>query len=173
MLKVSAIRPDGLQEAENKAVISPSMIDPSIEVRNGDLLISRANTTALVGLACYVRDLRPFLMLSDKTLRLNVDSNFAVPEFIGYLLQTSSSRRQIETSGTGSSGSMKNISQDEIRSLILPMPGIKEQYRILVSLESSRERLDVLRREVSKLRLLKAGLMDDLLAGRVLVGAHA
>lgn len=173
VLKVSAIRPDGLQEAENKAVISSSMIDASIEVRNGDLLISRANTTALVGLACYVRDPQPFLMLSDKTLRLSIDSSFAVAEFIGYLLQASSSRRQIETSGTGSSGSMKNISQDEIRSLILPLPGIQEQYRILASLESSRERLDVLRREVSKLRLLKTGLMDDLLAGRVRVGVHA
>jgi type I restriction enzyme S subunit len=67
---------------------------------------------------------------------------------------------------------MKNISQDEIRSLILPLPGIQEQHRILASLESSRKRLDVLRREVSKLRLLKAGLMDDLLVGRVLVGVR-
>src|SRR6266567_988456 len=125
-------------------------------------LISRANTPSLVGLACYVHEPRPGLMLSDKTLRLNIDSRLAIPRFIGYLLQASSSRRQIEMSGTGSSGSMKNISQDEIRSLVLPLPRMQEQYRILASLESSRKRLDVLRREVSKLRLLKTGLMDDL-----------
>jgi type I restriction enzyme, S subunit len=171
VLKVSAIRPDGLQETENKVVTRSSLIDVNIEVKPGNLLISRANTPALVGLACYVRDTCSRLMLSDKTLRLNIDSKLAVPEFVGYLLQTSSSRRQLETSGTGSSGSMKNISQAEIRSLILPLPQVDEQYRILANLESTRVRLDVLRRELSKLRLLKAGLMDDLLTGRVRVGA--
>ena len=55
MLKVSAVRPDGLQEDENKVVTRPSLIDAEIEIKHGDLLISRANTPALVGLACYVR----------------------------------------------------------------------------------------------------------------------
>lgn len=66
-------------------------------------------------------------MLSDKTLRLNVDSMVAAPEFIGYLLAASSSRRQIETNGTGSSGSMKNISQDEIRSIVIPLPSLQDR----------------------------------------------
>ena len=171
VLKVSAVRPDGLQEDENKAAIWPSLIDPSIEVKDGDLLISRANTPTLVGLTCYVRNPRSYLMLSDKTLRLKINSNLAAPEFISYLLQISSSRRQIEMSGTGSSGSMKNISQGEIRSLVLPLPGIQEQYRILASLESFKGRLDLLRRELSKLQLLRGGLMDDLLTGRARVGA--
>ena len=135
VLKVSAVRPDGLQETENKAVTKSYLIDPNIEIRHGDLLISRANTPSLVGLACYVHEPRPGLMLSDKTLRLNIDSRLAIPRFIGYLLQASSSRRQIEMSGTGSSGSMKNISQDEIRSLVLPLPRMQEQYRILATVE--------------------------------------
>ena len=112
-------------------------------------------------------------MLSDKTLRLNIDSELAVPEFVGYLLQSPSCRRQIETSGTGSSGSMKNISQDEIRSLIIPLPGIQEQIgKSSTSVGGPTVHLDVLRRELSKLRLLKQGLMDDLLTGRVRVGAR-
>jgi len=167
VLKVSAVRPDGLQETENKAVTKSYLIDPNIEIRHGDLLISRANTPSLVGLACYVHEPRPGLMLSDKTLRLNIDSRLAIPRFIGYLLQASSSRRQIEMSGTGSSGSMKNISQDEIRSLVLPLPRMQEQYRILATVENASLRVDALRRELSKLRLLKQGMMDDLLTGRV------
>jgi type I restriction enzyme S subunit len=173
VLKVSAIRPDGLQELENKIVTRSSLIDPSVEVRHGDLLISRANTPAMVGLVCYVRNPRSCLMLSDKSLRLNVDSGRAIPEFISYLLQTPSSRRQIEVSGTGSSGSMKNISQEEIRSLIIPIPGIQEQSRILTRVDGMRVRLDILRRELSKRRMLKQGLMDDLLTRRVRVGVSA
>ena len=173
VLKVSAIRPDGLQEAENKVVTQLSLIDSRIEVRHGDLLMSRANTPMLVGLACYVRNPRSCLMLSDKTLRLNVDLRKAVPEFLAYVLQAPSSRCQLESSGTGSSGSMKNISQAEICSLAVPLPEVQEQYRILTRLEGLRVYLDALRRELSKLQMVKRGLMDDLLTGRVRVGAVA
>lgn len=173
VLKVSAIRPDGLQETENKVVTRRSLIDSNIEVRHDDLLISRANTPALVGLACYVREPRPRLMLSDKTLRLKVDLRLAASEFLAYLLQASFSRRQLEASGTGSSGSMKNISQAEIRSLVLPLPDVQEQYRILDRLEAARADLYALRSELSKLRLIKRGLMNDLLTGRVRMGVSA
>lgn len=163
VLKVSAIRPQGLQETENKVVIQPSLIDPSIEVKHGDLLVSRANTPTLVGLACYVSRPRSGLMLSDKTLRLNIDSTLALPKFISYLLQAPFSRRQIETSGTGSSGSMKNISQDEIRSLILPLPGIQEQYRLAESLDTADEAIQSAERLITKLEQDKQGLSHDLL----------
>ena len=163
VLKVSAIRSDGLQETENKVVIQPSLIDPSIEVKHGDLLISRANTPALVGLACYVRKPRSGLMLSDKTLRLNIDSTLALPEFISYLLQAPFSRRQIETSGTGSSGSMKNVSQDEIRSLVLPLPGIQEQYRLAEILDTLDEAIRSTERLISKLEQAGQSLRRDLL----------
>ena len=167
VLKVSAIRPDGLQESENKAVIQPTLIDPSIEVKHGDLLISRANTPALVGLACYVRKPRSGLMLSDKTLRLNIDSTLALPRYIRHLLQASFSRCQIETSGTGSSGSMKNISQDEIRSLILPLPGIQEQRKLTEILDTADEEIRATEQIIGKLEQIKRGLIHKLLTSGI------
>jgi type I restriction enzyme S subunit len=163
VLKVSAVRPDGLQETENKVVIQPSLIDPSIEVKDGDLLVSRANTPALVGLACYVRKPRAGLMLSDKTLRLAIDSRLALPQFVSYLLQAPFSRRQIETSGTGSSGSMKNISQDEIRSLVLPLPGIQEQYRLAEILGTADEMIRATESLLAKLERTGRGLLHDVI----------
>ena len=163
VLKVSAIRSSGLQETENKAVIRPSLIDPSVEVKNGDLLVSRANTPVLVGLACYVREPRSGLMLSDKTLRLNIDSKLALPKFVSYLLQAPFSRRQIEVNGTGSSGSMKNISQDEIRSLVLPLPGIQEQYRLTEILDTADKVIRATEQLIAKLEHTKQGLLHDLL----------
>ena len=169
VLKVSAIRPDGLEEIENKAVIQPSLIDRNIEVRHGDLLISRANTPALIGLACHVRNPRSGLMLSDKTLRLNIDSKFALPEFISYLLQASFSRRQIEICGTGSSGSMKNISQDEIRAFTLPLPKIQEQFKIANILGAADEAIRSAGRLITKLEQVRQGLFHALLEPRTLL----
>lgn len=164
VLKVSAIRPEGLQEGENKVVTRLSLIDPSIEIKHGDLLLSRANTPTLVGLTCFVRQPRAGLMLSDKTLRLNIDPTLAVPRFISYLLQGSSSRRQIETCGTGSSGSMKNISQDEIRSINIPLPRIHEQFMLADILDKVDETIQSAERVVAKLEILRHGLVHDILS---------
>lgn len=66
-------------------------------------------------------------------------------------------------------GIMSAISSSTLRSLLLPVPSpieAKEIERILVTLHS---RLTCAVENVAKLRLLKQGLMDDLLTGRVRV----
>ena len=78
-------------------------------------------------------------------------------------------RRQIETNATGSSGSMKNISQGVIRQLKFPFPELEEQESIVTALDAHDLQLDAERHNALKLRTLKHGLMDDLLTGRVRV----
>ena len=78
-------------------------------------------------------------------------------------------RQQIEVNATGTSGSMKNISQHAIRSLRLAYPDIKEQNRILAVIAPMDAELDSLSRERAKLVALKHGLMADLLTGKVRV----
>jgi hypothetical protein len=167
VLKVSAVRPWGLDEAENKVLTRPAAINPHHEVRAGDLLITRANTPQLVGLTCYVKSTRPRLLLSDKTLRLAVKSEAASPQYLNYVLGSHEARKQIEMSGTGSSGSMKNISQNEIRSVRIPLPHVTEQRRIVAIIESTERAVARERDKLAKLRKVKRGLMEDLLTGRV------
>ena len=69
VLKVSAVGENGFECLENKRLIEFSDFIPQFQVGAGDLLITRANTTQLVGRACLVPLDYPNLMLSDKTLR--------------------------------------------------------------------------------------------------------
>jgi len=167
VLKVSAVRPDGFQSNENKAVTERALIDPKDEVHNGDVLITRANTPQLVGLACVVTGGPQRLLLSDKTLRLIVNGATAYPEYACLLLQSPIARAQIEVNGTGSSGSMKNISQQEIRDLLLPWPSLAEQRRICERSHAIADRIAEGAIGLGKLRQLKQGLIEDLLTGRV------
>ncbi len=66
IIKVSAMTWGAFRPEENKAVPS-SAVDPRFEIRRGDLLVSRANTTAYVGASVLVGDTPPRLLLSDKT----------------------------------------------------------------------------------------------------------
>jgi type I restriction enzyme S subunit len=166
VLKVSAVRSGGFDAVENKAVTISSMVNPRHEVRDGDLLITRANTPPLVGAACYVEQPPSRLLLSDKTLRLVVDRRKLNARFASYVLASPGVRRQIEVSGTGTSGSMKNISQNDILTLRFHLPSIETQERIVESVESINSLIAQYRAEKTKLWQTRHGLMNDLLTGR-------
>ncbi len=169
VLKVSAIWPEGFRPHENKWVTQSIHQIPAFQIRDGDLLISRSNTYELVGLVCIVSNAPPRLMLCDKTLRLRLKPNRGLNSFFALLLQTRTARTQIEVNATGTSGSMKNISQDIIRLLELAYPGVDEQRRILDAVVPADEEINALMQEHGKLVSLKAGLMSDLLSGNVRV----
>lgn len=168
VLKVSAVRHEGFLPRENKVLLRSSLANPSHEVRDGDLLITRANTYELVGLTCVVEHPPPRLLLCDKTLRLRLCSE-VMPFYIFFASQMPYVRRQIEIHATGSSGSMKNISQNAIRNLRFLLPPWAEQRRIVERIRAVDGRIDDERAESRKLRLIKQGLMEDLLTGRVRV----
>lgn len=66
IIKVSAMTWGEFRQDQNKAV-PPDRVDPRYEIRTGDLLVSRANTTAYVGAPVLVEKTRPRLLLSDKS----------------------------------------------------------------------------------------------------------
>jgi type I restriction enzyme S subunit len=61
------------------------------------------------------------------------------------------------------------INREELAEFVAPIPPIAEQRRIGTALDGMERRIMSESSELVKLRLLKAGLMDDLLSGRVRV----
>ncbi len=101
---------------------------PELEVLMGDLLMSRANTRSLVGSAAVVSpDVGPRLMLSDLLYRLRLDPDRWHPPYVAAVLNSPVGRTQLEAAASGSAGSMPKISQEVIRQLRLPRPGVYEQ----------------------------------------------
>jgi restriction endonuclease S subunit len=131
VLKVSAVTWGTFKPAENKVLPDGFDVPVDREVRVGDFLISRSNTTELVGAVVHVKQTRPRLMLSDKTLRLVPRVNEILPEYMELALRSPQCRSFIEEKATGASSSMKNITQDTIRDIPLPVPPIDEQRRIM------------------------------------------
>ena len=169
VLKVSAVGNGVFRPGENKVVDDRALCNSAIRVRPGDLLITRANTTQLVGLSCIVEDTPPHLMLCDKTLRLRVAHPYATARYVHIVLGVDEVRRQIEIEATGTSGSMKNISQQAIRRLMIPLGSAEDIERVTSVDALFRAQLDSMRHELERLQALRQGLMDDLLTGRVRV----
>lgn len=169
VLKVSAVGNGEFRPQENKVVRDRSLFNPAICVRKGDLLITRANTPQLVGRSCVVRDDRPGLMLCDKTLRLRVADQSVPVRYLHIVLGLAEIRRQIEIAATGTSSSMKNISQHAIKEIMIPIGNAGDVDRVVETDRLYEAEVASLNEEVDQLHLLKQGLMDDLLTGRVRV----
>jgi type I restriction enzyme, S subunit len=169
VLKVSAVQPNGFAALENKVITNPIFINSFYEVRHGDVLITRSNTPQLVGIVCLVESPPSNLMLCDKTLRMNFNPKIADSKYMFWLLQQPEVRTQIEIAATGTSGSMKNITQPSIRALEIVLPMIDEQREIASRIQSIHHKITAEKRTVRKLKLQKSGLMQDLLTGKVRV----
>ncbi|UQA63260.1 restriction endonuclease subunit S [Polyangium aurulentum] len=130
ILRVSAVTWGEFNPRENKAVLPGYDPGACPRVSKNDLLISRANTLELVGAAVLVDRDYPNLLLSDKIIRLVPDKNLVEPRYLLRALRTSATRQHFAARAGGTSGSMQNISQEDIRSTPLPLPPLQEQRRI-------------------------------------------
>jgi type I restriction enzyme S subunit len=130
VLKVSACSWGAFRPEENKALFTGETPRPELEVQPGDFLISRANTAELVGRSVILKETPARLMLSDKTLRL-----FAVPgcsiDYLNLANLAQAARAHYEEEATGTSSSMRNVSQRAIRRTPIPLPPPAEQDRIM------------------------------------------
>jgi type I restriction enzyme, S subunit len=163
VLKVSAVSRSNFKPDENKAV--PPSFEPPVEyeVQPGDLLISRANTTELVGAVVLVKKTRPHLMLSDKTLRLEPNEDAVAKSFLQLALRTPIAREFIESNATGTSDSMKNISQDVIRSIPIPLPPLATQHALVHQLEGNIVEINRLQQQAERQRKAVEVLPEALL----------
>ncbi len=120
VLKISAVTSGQFKVSETKPL--PLNYQPPIDhiVREGDLLISRANTSELVGAVALVGPVPSNLALPDKIWRFVWRDDETVPEYYWALFRTPSVRRRISKLASGTGGSMKNISKAKLELLDLP-----------------------------------------------------
>jgi len=144
VLKVSAVSWTQFRPDQAKSLKDEYKPAESHRVKQGDLLISRANTRELVGAVVLVERDYPMRLLSDKTLRLIIDESRADKNYLLFALRTELAREHIELYATGTSDSMRNISQDVIASTPILLPPLDEQRRIVTRLKAQLAEADAI-----------------------------
>lgn len=155
VLKVSAVTWGSFRSQEHKLLGPDLEPRPAIEVHDGDFLMSRANTSELVGRSVVVREPPPRLMLSDKLVRLKF-ADQVTAEYVNLVNASSATRAYYASVSSGTSASMRNITRGQILSLAVPLPPLAEQARIV--------------RRVAELSALCDNLETQFAASRVLRG---
>ncbi|MDY6948401.1 MAG: N-6 DNA methylase, partial [Pseudomonadota bacterium] len=126
ILKVSAVTSGRYIESESKPAPDNYMPPQRHLVQKGDMLFSRANTQELVGATAIVNETDGSTLLPDKLWRF-VWLEPVEPLYIHALFQTPHVRGELGKLSSGTSASMRNISQAKLFELCLPIAPLDQQ----------------------------------------------
>jgi type I restriction enzyme S subunit len=146
---------------ENKAL--PKTLEPRLDcvVESGDFLITRANTDELVARSVVVENCPPNLMLSDKIVRLRL-SLLCNNKFINLVNLSPFSRNYYALAAGGTSSSMKNVTREQILNLVIGMPPLAEQHRIVAKVDELMMFCDQLKSRITTANKQQKKLADVL-----------
>ncbi len=126
VLALSAISPLGYRADQLKPV-EPTPEMKSALIREGDLVISRSNTRAFVGLPTVFPERRNDVSYPDTMMRIAFDPAVASTAYMQLCLRSAGARRQIQSYAAGTSNSMKKINGENIRKVLVPLPAYEDQ----------------------------------------------
>jgi len=170
VLGLGCLTPDGFAPRQLKNVPSHDPRYGGAWLSDGDLLISRSNTFELVGLIGRYRDVGTPCVCPDLMMKL-APTALVRAEFLELVLRNVDVREQIKRMSQGTSGSMVKINSSALMKLMVKIPDLQTQDRILSIYAAERAVREAEEQRIAKLRKLKEALMDDLLTGRVRVPA--
>ncbi|MCQ0983526.1 restriction endonuclease subunit S [Vibrio cholerae] len=171
VLKSGAVNRGVYSQDENKELPETLSPRPEIEVKVGDLIMSRASgSRELIGSAAYVYATRERLMLSDKLFRLHCKEDVDA-EFVAIALGSFPLRRQIELAIGGAEGLANNLSQANIKKLLIPKPPKTEQEAITSHIKSVSSKIEDLiietNNSIALLKERKTSLISAVVTGKI------
>jgi len=134
LVKISAVTWGLYNDNESKTLPNEHKVSELTRIQLGDFLISRANTIELVGACVIVHKVTRPVFLSDKVLRLVLPDDYK--PWLLHFLRSPAGRRQIESRASGNQLSMRNLSQESLRAIEIPLPPNEERSEILARIES-------------------------------------
>ena len=173
VLKTSAVYSGVFDPNENKTVYDEFEAERlSCPVRRGEIIISRMNTPDLVGASGLVVDDYPNLFLPDRLWQTKFGpTSKAIPTYIYLFLNSRLFRAIIASRATGTSGSMQNISQNDLLKIKVAIPPKDEQKTIAAEvtdiLADITNQCGTVQRSIDVLNEYRAALITAAVTGQV------
>lgn len=168
VLKVSAVTSGTYLPHESKPFAESETVPSNYRVRDGDLLISRANTSELVGAVVHVRKAGGREVLPDKLWRfLWAEPSRIEPLYMLHVARSKYFRRHLIQRATGTSGSMKNIGKEKMLGIPIPLPPIALQRQFASVVELIDDQKEIQRAHLTELDALFASLQSRAFRGEL------
>lgn len=164
VIKTSAVQSIHFLEQENKEL--PEHLEPrqKLQVKKGDILVTRAGPRIRCGITCLVSEINSKLMICDKVYRFNVSEGKGESKFLVLQLNSLKYLEDIEKLKTGISDSGMNLTQKKFKELLLEWPSKIEQIEIVRLVEQYFALADTLEKHLADAKARVDNLTQSILA---------
>lgn len=170
VLKTSCVYGNIFNPNENKCVNLDEIERVKCPVKKHTIIVSRMNTPDLVGACGYVSEDYRNLYLPDRLWQVFFYDGYS-SKFIWYFLSSSGCRFWIASIATGTSSSMKNITQPQFSNIQIPLPKLSEQQQISDYLDKKCTEIDNIisqkQQIITELESYKKSLIYECVTGKL------
>lgn len=176
VLKAGCVNGGEFDVQENKTLPLSLVPREELELKSGDVLMSRASgSPKLIGSVACVMNPPSHLMLSDKIFRIRLSADVD-PRFFAVAMGSTPLRQQIEQAIGGAEGLANNLPQGSIKGFWMPLPPVEEQQTVVEFLACERTKLDGLadaaEHAVALLKERRSALISAAVTGKIDVRAN-
>jgi len=169
VIKTTAIQPARFYTGASKALPGGFSPRPDLEIRVGDLLVTRKGPRTRAGVAAAVRSTRSRLMICDTVYRIRLNVEFARPHFMAIAMTSPPIAATIDTAKAGISESGVSLTHDRLGAIPVPLPSLDEQQAIEVEIDRRMEAVDRARADID-VQLARAARLRQSILKRAFEG---
>lgn len=140
-------------------------------LKDGDLLIQRANSIGYVGVSAIYDGPDDQFIFPDLMMRLRV-SDWLSRSFIHAYLSSITGRAYFRNHASGTQGNMPKINQGTVVNAPIPIPPLPEQHRIVAKLDQLTALCDQLKTRLNQARHLNEQLASTLVEQALIDGGQ-
>ncbi len=167
-LRVANVQEGFLDLSEIKTVRILASEETRFRLQHGDVLMNEGGDFDKLGRGTVWEDQLPRCLHQNHVFRVRCRKEILRPWYLA-AVSGSAIGKSYFVRASKQTTNLATINSTQIKAFQVPLPCLREQGRITKALSIAQKRLDLETVEVEKLRLLKQGLMEDLLTGRVRV----
>src|SRR5262249_14208424 len=121
IIKTTSVQSMRYRDDECKPLPSHLAPRPSIEIKAGDMLMTRKGPRQRTGVACLVRKTRARLMVCDTVYRFRCNESAIMPAYLELALNSPSILAEIDKRKSGISDSGVSLTHEKLYSLQIPV----------------------------------------------------
>ena len=135
IITTTAVQPMRYLDNQGKPLPDKFAPRPHLEIKAGDFLMTRKGPRHRAGVACLVRSTRARLMVCDTVYRFRCKEARVVPAFLELALNSLSVTTEINRRKAGISESGVSLTHEKLGTVLIPIPSLAEQTRIVAEVE--------------------------------------
>ena len=163
VLKTTAITWSGWNETAHKVLPQRYWGLSDIEVRHGDVLVTKAGPRDRVAVVVHVTTHPKRLIVSGKIIGLRPRTDEVLPQVLAVALSLREPQDYIHARTTGMAESQVNFANNVLLETKVRIPNFPEQQRIAPVLDTVDDAIAKTEAVIAKLKQVRAGLLHDLL----------